>query len=518
MAVGLVSNPDLPLDSVVYGDLRLANPYHLPAFSPLGPATASIRYLLAMVLVVALVMLLLRYREASAGERRQIRWVLFGTSAAVALGIMPFVIAPILWPGSLGHGGWLFVSTGALLLIPASVVIAVEQPRWLDTDAVIRKSLVYGALTVGIFGIYAAVAAGLGLAAGARLPVELAIVLTAVLAIAFQPTRSRMQLVADRMVFGSRPSAIEAVAGFEEAVRMAQDPGEIGSQLAELVRTAARLHWVTVEIPPAEPRTVGNPVGEPAHIEAITRNDDEFGRILCGPRIAGPFGDRERDLVRALAGQAGLILANLRLAGRLVHAQESERRRIERDIHDGAQQELVALVAKLGLARSRVRDGSLDEASLVDLQRDAQAILRDLREFAQGIHPSVLTDGGLVEAIQDRCARLPLEVTFDTNIGRARFADDVEGAAYFFASEGLTNVLKHSEATRAAVRLHLADGWLGIEVQDDGRGLVPGPTGSGLTGLADRFEALGGSVSADSRGGQGTTLTGRLPLHRKADT
>ena len=210
-----------------------------------------------------------------------------------------------------------------------------------------------------------------------------------------------------------------------------------------------------------------------------------------------------------------LLIVNMRLAGRIVGAQEAERRRLERNIHDGAQQELVALVAKLGLARARARSGGIDEETLLELQGDAQAILRDLRELAQGIHPSVLTDGGLVEAVEDRCSRLPIEVAVEASpdLRHQRFGDDVEGAAYFFVTEGLANILKHASASQAQVVIRRSNGELELAVGDNGVGFDPETIRqNGLAGLSDRFTALAGTVGIDARPGDGTVLTARLPV------
>ncbi|HSJ27234.1 MAG TPA: histidine kinase [Acidimicrobiia bacterium] len=515
MLLSVLSNEHVPLELVTYAAMDpVPNPFHLEWLAPLGAATRPMRYLLGLVLIVAVGMLILRYREVASQERRQIRWVLFGSAAAVSIGIIPFILEPVLSPDSVVHDGLVFLSTAALLLLPASIVVAVEEPRWIDIDELIRKSFIYGALTVGIFVAYAAVAAGLGLAAGARFPIEVAIVLTAALAFLVQPTRTRLQLVADRLVFGARPSPIEAVTGFEQAVRTAEEPNEIGRHLAELVRTAARLHWAVVELTPDPPHVAGRELGDPVLRVVIQHQDEVFGEIRCGPRVAGALGDRDSELVQALAVQAGLMISNMRLAGRIVQAQEAERRRIERNIHDGAQQELVALVAKLGLARTRARTGALDESTLVELQSDARTILRDLREFAQGIHPSVLTDGGIVEAIEDRCGRIPIDVVVDASleVRSSRFEDDVEGAAYFLITEALANVLKHSRAQRVRIGLVCSVTHLDMSVEDDGAGFVPADVRlRGLAGLGDRFAALGGSVSIDSRPGRGTVIGGRLP-------
>lgn len=515
MAIGLLANEEVLVEPVTYGYLDpFPNPLYVEALDFLGPATSPIRNLLGSVVVVALALLYFRYRRANTDDRRQIRWVAFGSAAALGIGMVPFIVAPAVDPDSLFHGT-LLISIGAfaLLLIPVTVVLAIEQPDWLDADRVISKSFTYGALSIGIFVIYAVIAAALGLAAGARLPLEIAIVVTAVLAFAFQPARARLQRIADRWVFGDRPSPIEAVAELDRTMD-GSDGTPLSERLADTVRRSARLRWVIVELPPEPSFTVGQPSGEPVYVTNIASGDEEFGVIRCGPGVGGSLRDQDMDLINALAAQAALVVSNARLAARIVHAQEAERRRLERNIHDGAQQELVALVAKLGLARAKVKSGRIEEATLIELQRDAGTILKDLRELAQGIHPSVLTDGGLVEAVEDRCSRLPVTVTVDSSpeLRSMRFTDDIEGAAYFFVTEALANVLKHADATRVQVNMSQTNGDLELRVSDDGHGFEAGATPlNGLAGLTDRFTALAGSVSvtADNRG---TTLEGRIPI------
>ena len=160
------------------------------------------------------------------------------------------------------------------------------------------------------------------------------------------------------------------------------------------------------------------------------------------------------------------------------------------------------------------------ERTLVELQEDARQALDDLRELAHGIHPPVLSDRGLLEVIEARVARLPMEVTIETDgVGRgARYAEEIEGAAYFFVCEGLANALKHAAASRTVVRLSLTPGCLKIEVSDDGRGFDAGTVvPSGLRGLSDRIEALGGDLRVISQPASGTTLVASLPLQERRD-
>lgn len=515
MTIAVLANEHVLVDQVAYGRLGpFSNPLHNESLSWLGPATSSMRYLLATAVLGALALLIFRYRRRPQDERRQIRWVLFGTATALAIGIVPFILQPML--GTQVHGGLtLTLGSIALMLIPISVLIAIEQPPWLDTDALIRKAFAYGTLSFGIFLVYGTVAAGLGLAAGARFPVEIAIVLTAVLAFAFQPARARLQRIADRWVYGPQPSPIEAVAEFDDSLRQSGAGAQLTHQLAETVRKAGRLRWVSVSIPPEPPAVAGEESDRTVLVAPIERGDERFGQITCGPKVTGTFKASDADLVRALAGQAALVVSHARLAARIVQAQEAERRRLERNLHDGAQQELVALVAKLGLARSKMKGKTLDEATLIDLQRDAGTILRDLRELAQGIHPSVLTDGGLVEAVEDRCSRLPVTVTVEATpalVGQ-RFGDDIEGAAYFFVTEGVTNVLKHSHATEVCIGIHLVNSQIELTVADNGTGFDPAATPkTGIAGLTDRFQALNGTVTLVAASGRGTVLSGRIPI------
>ncbi|MDP8928979.1 MAG: response regulator, partial [Actinomycetota bacterium] len=185
--------------------------------------------------------------------------------------------------------------------------------------------------------------------------------------------------------------------------------------------------------------------------------------------------------------------------------------RIERNIHDGIQQEIVALTARLSLARNQLRrDASLADTTLAQLQAEARQTLDNMRELAHGIHPPVLTDRGLLEAIEARAGRLPLGVTIeaDATMRGARFPGAVEGAAYFLVSEAMANTLKHASAARVLVRLRLVEGGLQVEVCDDGVGFDSAAVkGSGLTGLRDRVEATGGILRIASTPGEGTRLT-----------
>jgi len=196
---------------------------------------------------------------------------------------------------------------------------------------------------------------------------------------------------------------------------------------------------------------------------------------------------------------------------RIVEAGDLERRRVERDLHDGAQQRLVSLSLELQVARRALGDGG-DPAVRRSLDRaaeEASAALAELRDLALGIHPLILTESGLGEAVESLADRTSVDVSVD--VGPERYSPAVEGAAYFVISEALTNVTKYAKATRARVRIEALNDHLSIEIDDDGVGGADPRSGSGLRGLADRLAALDGTIAIVSPPGGGTRITAQIP-------
>ena len=514
--ISLFTNETILISSQQFvGVDPIASPFYAPSLAGLEPVVTALAGLIYALFAWAIALQVMRYRRASERERRQVRWVLFGGVAAIMLGILPSFLEVAGVVGPIVHGSLVsMIILPTLILFMGSIVVAVLEPTWADVDIVIRRSFVYGALSFVILLLYVAAAATFGVAAGTRLPIELAIVLTVVSALLFQPARRRLQVVADRWVFGVRPTKYEAVTGFGETLEQSSDPTELLPHLVETIQKALRLRWVSAWLDDGASARTGDDTGEPELRVPVGTTDGEIGAIECGPKIEGTLDDDEIQLVNTLAGQVGMAVMNARLAGRIVTAAESERRRIERNIHDGAQQELVALVAKLGMARAAAKRGELTPEEIDDLQREARRILTDLRELAQGIHPSVLSDGGILEAVEERCTHLPLDVTVTAppQLRARRFDDDVEGAAYFFVTEALANVLKHADATSASIFLEADNGHLILSVSDDGRGFDVVHEGlNGLAGLRDRVRALGGVLTISSRPSRGTKVSATLP-------
>jgi signal transduction histidine kinase len=257
-------------------------------------------------------------------------------------------------------------------------------------------------------------------------------------------------------------------------------------------------------------------------VTEIERDGEPVAAIVHDPALL-----EERELVRTAGAAAALALENERLAAevraryddlraaseRLVAAGDAARRRIERDLHDGAQQRLVSLSVTLNLARKNAEPGSKTAVLLDSAMTELTAGLSDLRELARGIHPAVLTERGLDPALQGLAARSPLPVTVTSDVP-GRLPSAVEAAAYFVVMEALTNVAKYASASAAEVRVRQIDGHITVDVQDDGTGGADPSGGSGLAGLADRVAALGGRLTVESPPGGGTVVRAEMPARR----
>jgi signal transduction histidine kinase len=281
-------------------------------------------------------------------------------------------------------------------------------------------------------------------------------------------------------------------------------------------------------LPPARATAADVPAYPAAdRILPVRHQGEVLGALSVSKRPGEALTPTEDRLLADLASQVGLVLKNAGLREqllarleeirasrlRLVAAQDAERRRIERNIHDGAQQQLVALAIKLSITESMIGTDTEGERELLaELREDAAGGVEDLRDLARGIYPPLLAGEGLVTALQAqaRKAAVSTSVTAD---GVGRYQQDLEAAVYFCVLEALQNVAKYAGATRAEVRLAASGHELAFEVADDGAGFDPESRGygTGLQGMADRLQAHGGSLLVRSQPGHGTTITGRLP-------
>ncbi|WP_427888652.1 ATP-binding protein [Kribbella sp. GL6] len=517
--------------SLIWGDhVTAPNPTVPPALAWLGRVAAG-GYGAAFPVCVG-TGLVLRFRSAEPAERRKIRWLVMGALVTLIVGV------------TLGAaGGWVHtlptwlvyvLYSPAAFALPLAIGLGMVRDNVLDVDAVIRRSVAYAVLWVLAGGICVGAALGLGLAAGASLPLPMAIGLTVAATLLLAPLRTRLERLADRLVHGRRLSGYELIAQLGARLEATPAQDAVAPEVAAAVRAGVGATWVRVVVDNQAGGTVLGSAGQvpdsagPAIAVPLVQAGVVVGSIECGPKRDGRYRDADRQLLASLGRQAALAVHNDWLArqvearvvdldasrARLVAAEDASRRRLERDLHDGVQQDLVALLARIGLARNQLRrDPLLADASLKEVALDGQRALLAVQEVSRGLHPPLLSDRGLVEAVSERAARMPIPVDVRSNLnGRARFSRDVEHAAYFAISEAMTNIAKHASASRAVVTIGMVEDDLVVDVSDDGCGFdVANTPRRGLLGLADRIDALGGQITVRSAPGRGSTLSFTVP-------
>jgi signal transduction histidine kinase len=477
--------------------------------------TAVLTVITAPVLLLAAWTLIRRYRNSGGETRQQLKWILLG-GLTVLLWLALWLPTP---RGALWMAAQSLIPGLALATLAATFGLALFKYRLWDVDLVVRRSLVYGTLWLLIAAVYTAVAAGLGLFAGARFPVEVAILLTVVATLVFQPARRRLESLADRWVFGRRHDPVEALHSFGATAAEHPQPRDVATELAEVAATALRLQWVEVEVGDSHPATEGRQRdGISVGSVPIRWGNETWGTLRYQTRPGGQLDPDNFALLETLVAQAALTISHTRLLARMVDAQDAERRRIERDIHDGAQQDLAALIGQLGLAKERADGGAELNATFDLLQTETRRILAGIRDLAQGVYPPVLRDRGLLAAIEDRRAHLPikLRVNATPNMWALRFDPTVEAAAYFTICEALTNTVKHSGSDSVDITIDGTNESLHIDVTDHGGGFDPKRTwsGTGMTGMSDRIRSVGGELKVESIEGQGTVVRAEIHLTR----
>ncbi len=557
-----------PLDAMVRAGM------HYPLNNPTGLQNTALLRLLglaAAVLVLtslgaSVAAIVVRMRRAKGDEREQLKWLVYvGSLLLVGVGMQGAFIAVY------GATGAYMASIGITLSflawatlfgigIPVAIGIAILKYRLYDIDVIISKTLLFGAMAAIITGVYVAIVVGIGALVGTagKPNLPLSILATAVVAVAFQPVREYVQRLANRLVYGRRASPYEILSQFSDRVAGAYSSEEVLPRMARVLAEgtgAARADvWVRVgsELAPTAswPEKDGKRESLPlsgqrlprldgvARVVPVRHQGELLGALSIDKAAGEPLVPLEEKLLSDLAAQAGLVLRNVRLTAelqarlkeiseqagelrasrqRIVAAQDAERRRLERNIHDGAQQNLVALSVKLRLASTFARRNPGRARELVrELEAETEQALETLRDLARGIYPPVLRDEGLAAALRAQAARIEIPVELVTD-HLGRYSPDIEAAVYFCCLEALQNVAKHARASLVRVNLRETDGELTFSVSDNGVGFdaQPGSQGSGLQNMADRAAALGGSLDVSATQGRGTTVSGRMTVRAK---
>jgi signal transduction histidine kinase len=527
--------------------------------------------------LIALAGFLARGQRAPLAVRARFQWPAWGATVAVAIGAAAAVLNALVdWPepiGAIAVGATVLVPIS--LVLGASPGVGVRIDRLL-VHTIVLAGLVG---LVGASYLLIVLGLGRSPDAGERTLLGLSMLAAALAALLWVPARERLSEWATRRVYGERHAPDEVLRTFGSRLTRALPLDELLLQLAESLkktmaldvaevwtRTTGRLEravsvpdrgpasitlgseeetvvaragvsgpaWARVWLPAVVPQE-SDPI---LRVAPVTNSGELLGLLVVRrPDGAVPFGDDDDQAITELARQVGLALHNVKLdsalqesldevrrqadelrasRARIVEATDAERRRIERDLHDGAQQHLVALAVSVRLAR-QLADADPDAAKeiLEQLGVDLQDAVQELRNLAHGIYPPLLMDRGLAEALAAAAARAALPTAVEAE-GIGRYPQQVESAVYFCVLEALQNAAKHAgEGSEVTITLREEEGALLFEVADDGAGfdLATGAhRGHGFVNMSDRVGAFGGSISVDSALGKGTRISGRLPL------
>jgi signal transduction histidine kinase len=500
--------------------------------------------------LLATASLFIRYRRAGPDERQQIRWFALAGLALAIVAVSGIVAGAFVYHNNTVVFNPIFdvLTPLAFTGLAASIGIAVLKYRLYDIDVFLRQTLVYGTLVVLISVVYFVTVVTVGSRVG-QLPRNdpaAGVAVGAIVALAFQPVRRRLQRLANRLVYGKRATPYEVLSEFGRrmsSMYASEDlPVRTAQVLAEGVAADRATVWLRVgdelrqaaswpmggDGPRALPLRDGDlPVISGAADAVPVRYQGELlGALAVAKRE--PMTATEHRLLSDLGQETGLVLKNARLTAelvqrleelqasrqRLVTAQDTERRRLERNLHDGAQQNLVALKLKIALAKNlTATDPPKAQAALDELTGEANDAIETLRELARGLYPPILAQDGLVPAIEAQARRMPIPV--DVVGGPLpRYPQQTEASVYFCVLEALQNVVKHAEASKATVCFEPQRDRLVFSVSDDGRGLDPANvgSGSGMQNMRDRIEVLGGNLQVESSPNAGTRVIGSIPL------
>jgi signal transduction histidine kinase len=443
----------------------------------------------------------------------------------------------------------------SLSIVPLALFAGIFRYRLFSVDTLVVRTIVYGTLAGFVSLVYIGVVVGVGgaLGAGTNGNLPLSVAATFIVAVAFEPAKDRMERLANRIVYGHRATPYEVLSEFSERVGEAVATEELLARMARVLGEgtgAVRADvWLAVddELRPtttwpgeSQVELAPLPIDGPqipwiegvANAVAVRHQGELFGALSVVKSGNETLTPTEEKLMADLGRQAGLVLRNMRLTSdlrakveelrasrqRIVAAGDEERRRLERNLHDGAQQELVAIKVQLSLAEDMADEleGDNEEllALLARLKEQTGDAVDSLRDLARGIYPPLLAAEGLQTALNAQARKSPLDIEVDAEVGR--YPQDLEAAVYFCCLEAFQNAAKYAGHCEVNVRLREEDGGLRFDVADSGCGFDPTSveSGMGTRNMSDRIESLDGRLTITSTPGGGTTVSGWVPLER----
>ena len=495
--------------------------------------------------------LLYRYRRrATPLQRQQIKWVVFASTifiGCVMVAELAVFVIPTYFP-ALGFITQLYnhvhvITRYVSVLIPLSIGVALLRYRLWDIDLIINRTLVYGVLTLSTVALYILIVVGLGTLLQVQGNLGLALLATGLVAVLFQPLRTRLQRAVNHLMYGERDDPYRVISRLGQRLEATLAPDAVLPTIVETVAQALKLPYAAITLQQGQEvltaASYGSARGEPVRLPLVYQHE-VVGELALAPRAVGErFSPADRALLEDVARLAGIAAHAVRLTSdlkrltvelqrereRLVTAREEERRRLRRDLHDGLGPTLASLTLKLETARNRLAHDALAETLLSDLAGRTQATVADIRRLVYALRPPALDELGLVSALRELTLQSADQVSMHLAAPDClpELPAAVEVAVYRIAQEALTNVVRHAHARRCDIRLTLDEpaGWLALSIQDDGRGLPPSRgVGVGLVSMRERAEELGGTWTIEPVESGGTRVLARLPYARSeiADT
>jgi signal transduction histidine kinase len=507
------------------------NPFGIPAIAGvLDLLLFAILPLLMVGTFGALAALVVRFRRSRGIEREQLKWLAYGGILAI-LGISVMGVWSSSRPDDLVVYEWTLTGVWVgLTVIAIAAGIAILRHRLYDIDVIINRTLVYGALSAGVVGMYVLLVGALGALFQSSGNLVIALLATGLAAFLVQPLRARLQRGVNRLMYGERDDPYVVLSRLSQQLKTTLAPSAVLPSIAETVAQTLKLPYVALALTHGDRRVIaaayGRPAGDPIQLPLLYQAET-VGQLLVAPRAPGEaFTPSERRLLEDIAVQAGVAAHAVRLTAdlqrsreRLITAREEERRRLRRDLHDGLGPQLASLTLTLAAARELLRH-DVDAADLLlqELAIHTQAAIADIRRVVYDLRPPALDDLGLVLALREQAtnySQAGLQITVAAPEHMPSLPAAVEVAAYRIVQEALTNVVRHAQARTCTVGLTLGDALI-VDIRDDGVGLPPGGrAGVGLTSIRERTAELGGTCQIESVPGQGACIHAQLPLHRE---
>jgi signal transduction histidine kinase len=511
-----------------------------------GPFTGSsletqgLTYLLMAILFAGFMLVgiyaqIYRYlRISTSTERQQTKWVVLGFVLwflwiVISTGPYMYLTAlppgsPVPWWAPVSELGWWL----SLMLVPASLTIAITRYRLWNIDILINRALVFGAVTASTIALYILVLVGLGMLFQSTEGVFIPLIATGVAVLTFQPLRVRFQRTINRMMYGERDDPVSVLSMLGEQLEHTATPQASLSGIVETIAQALKLPYVGILLGSDDEviASAGDEIEKKLRFPLIYQGQ-EVGALVIAPRSPNePLTPKDHVLLENISRQASAVVYNAQLTSdlqqarqRLVTTREEERRRIRRDLHDGLGPQLASLTLKLDASRNLLENKPEDAERLLNESKvQVQDAVADIRRLVYDLRPPALDELGLMSTLRERAA------TFSSAKGHQIYIEGpeeltnlpaaVEVAVYRIVQEALKNAAQHGMAQHCWVRLYVSDG-LCLEIEDDGSGIEEGyRSGVGITSMRERTAELGGTFRIEARAEGGTHLSVRIPLEQ----